>query len=94
MAISGQGYNDRGEATLAEGSELGIEMADRLRALARDAMLCNEAALENVDGDWRHSGGAMDVALLALGYKLGLQPAKVRAQHPVVAAIPFESEKP
>ncbi len=93
VAISGQGYNNQGEATLADGGKLGVELAERLKALARDAILCNEAALEHVDGVWHHSGDAMDVALLALGYKLGLQPTEVRAQHPVLGAIPFESEK-
>jgi magnesium-transporting ATPase (P-type) len=93
VAISGQGYNDQGEATLAGGGKLGAELAERLKALARDAILCNEATLEYVDSNWRHSGDAMDVALLALGYKLGLQPAEVREQHPVLAVIPFESDK-
>jgi len=93
MAIGGQGYNDQGEVTLEGGGELGDELAERLAALARDASRCNEAALEQTDDGWRHSGDAMDVALLALGYKLGLQPAEVREQHPVLAEIPFESEK-
>ncbi len=93
VAVGGQGYNDQGEITLADGTELDHALAGRLTTLARDAILCNEASLERIDSAWRHSGDAMDVALLALGYKLGLKPALVREQHPALAAIPFESEK-
>jgi len=93
VAISGQGYNDQGEVTLADGGEMDEELAGRLATLARDAMLCKEAALEQTGDGWRHSGDAMDVALLALGYKLGLNPTDVRDQHPTLAEIPFESEK-
>lgn len=93
VAIGGQGYNDQGAVTLADGGELDEALAGRLTDLARDAILCNEAALERTDGAWQHSGDAMDVALLALGYKLGLNPADVREQRPTLAEIPFESEK-
>jgi P-type Ca2+ transporter type 2C len=43
--------------------------------------------------DWRHSGDAMDVALLAFGYKLELDPEQVRNEHPTLGEIPFESER-
>jgi magnesium-transporting ATPase (P-type) len=45
VAISGQGYNDQGKVALADGGELGEALAGRLATLARDAILCNEAAL-------------------------------------------------
>jgi P-type Ca2+ transporter type 2C len=45
------------------------------------------------DGGWRHSGDAMDVALLALGYKLGLDPEEVRKAHSKEGEIPFESDR-
>ena len=44
-------------------------------------------------GAWRHSGDAMDVALLALGYKLDLPPRAVRASVAMLGAVPFESER-
>lgn len=93
VAVSGQGYNDQGEVTRADGGKMDKTLVGRLTTLARDAILCNEAALERTDEGWRHSGDAMDVALLALGYKVGLDPALVREQHPALATIPFESEK-
>lgn len=93
VTVGGQGYNDQGEVSLADGGEVDDALAGRLATLARDAALCNEAALEKTADGWRSSGDAMDVALLALGYKVGLQPPAVREQHPALAEIPFESEK-
>lgn len=93
VTIGGQGYNDEGEITIANGGELPVEVRERLETVARYAILCNEATLTREDKGWRHSGDAMDVALLALGYKLGLDPTAVREAHPALAEVPFESEK-
>jgi magnesium-transporting ATPase (P-type) len=92
IQVGGQGYNDEGEITL-EGGELPAEIRARLDTLGRDAILCNEGALDRSDGGWAHSGDAMDVALLALARKLGLDPREVRERFTTVAEIPFESEK-
>ncbi len=80
------------------GNDAALATSDRqlLERLARAAILCNEAELEaggDQDPKWEHSGDAMDVALLALGYKLGLTPREVRAQVELLGAIPFESER-
>ena len=94
-SVSGQGYNGEGEVSVQDSgsgqSAAGLE--ERLRALGRNAILCNEAALSKANGAWKYSGDAMDVALLALGYKLGLDVNQVREQHPALAEIPFESER-
>jgi magnesium-transporting ATPase (P-type) len=44
-------------------------------------------------GEWLHQGDAMDVALLALAHKLGLDPESEAARHIVINEIPFESEQ-
>lgn len=94
IEISGQGYNDEGEVRLAEsGADLPAELRERALMIARESALCNEATLEREDGRWQHTGDAMDVALLALGYKLGLDPANLRRQTRILAEAPFESDK-
>jgi magnesium-transporting ATPase (P-type) len=64
-----------------------------LRELALAGVLCNEASLRFVLGEWLHQGDAMDVALLALAHKLGLDPEAETARHIVLGEIPFESEQ-
>ncbi len=93
FAVSGEGYADEGAVEKEKGGALGGRERAWLEDLARASVLCNEAVLSRDNGGWKHSGDAMDVALLALGHKLGLDPESVRKDHPTVSAIPFESER-
>lgn len=93
IQVSGQGYNSEGEITLPTGVTNKDALSSNLQALGRNAILCNEAVLEPSNGGWHHSGDAMDVALLSLGYKLGLNPKETRNKFSKLAEIPFESEK-
>ena len=92
--LSGEGYNDEGNVSTT--GELGkvSEIAwDSLKRLAELAILANEGSLVKEDGDWKHHGDAMDVAFLAIGYKLGLNPAEVKQQFKITGEIPYESER-
>ncbi len=93
LSVSGEGYAGEGEVHSAEGAELAPLHRENLARLARAAMLCNEASLQRVDGAWVASGDAVDVALLALGVKAGLDPAQVHASMAPAGEIPFESER-
>jgi len=89
----GVGY-DPGEGRItSEGVPLQGPLSDRVRQLARTAVICNEGALYREDGAWVHHGDAMDVAFLTLGYKAGLEPDVVRNTIRTVATVPFESER-
>ncbi|MBN1634177.1 MAG: HAD-IC family P-type ATPase [Ignavibacteria bacterium] len=92
IKISGQGYNDEGNATLDSGEMLSEELNTRLTKIAKVGILCNEASLTKENDEWHHSGDSMDVALLSLGYKLGLEPPKIRSTLKPFGEIPFESE--
>jgi magnesium-transporting ATPase (P-type) len=88
LGVTGEGY--RGEGEVGEGEQGGAHEATL--ALARAGLLCNEASLvRDATGEWTHSGDAMDVALLAFAWKLGLDPETERRAHPLIASIPFES---
>ena len=91
--VCGEGYAGAGEVTRADGSMLEPLELDRLRELALAGILCNEASLRFVFGEWLHQGDAVDVALLALAHKLGLDPEAETDRHVVLGEIPFESEQ-
>lgn len=94
FSVTGVGYTGEGEVLDESGAPVAGPDRHRLERLARAATICNEAGLERVDeGDWAHRGDAIDVAFLALTYKLGLDPGAIRADAPTVAEIPFESEQ-
>ncbi|MEO0107853.1 MAG: HAD-IC family P-type ATPase [candidate division WOR-3 bacterium] len=89
--VSGEGYNSLGTVT-KDGQAPTAEAATRLLALARAAVLASDGQLTRQGDNWQHHGDAVDVALLALGYKLGLDPQAVRQQAVRVSEIPYESE--
>jgi magnesium-transporting ATPase (P-type) len=94
FSVTGAGYAGEGEVLDESGGEVTGSVRDRVESLARAATISNEAALERTgEGDWVHRGDAIDVAFLALTYKLGLDPAGIRESAPAVAEIPFESER-
>ncbi len=97
--VSGEGYAGAGKVTRSDSLMPGDDSIpsdaerDRLRELALAGVLCNEASLRFVLGEWLHQGDAMDVALLALAHKLGLDPEAEADRHIVLGEIPFESEQ-
>lgn len=92
--LAGEGYNGEGEVTAAGGIDTISETArDQLKRLTELAILANEGALVKEDGAWKHHGDAMDVAFVAVGYKLGLTPAGMKQQFGITDEIPYESER-
>ncbi|RQD83948.1 MAG: HAD family hydrolase [Methanocalculus sp. MSAO_Arc2] len=90
FAVSGEGYSGEGEIL----DDTGEPAADlgALHNLIRAGIICNEGNLSKRDGQWFSSGDAMDIALLALGYKAGIDPSKTQAAHAILAEIPFSSD--
>jgi P-type Ca2+ transporter type 2C len=93
LEVGGQGYNDEGEVRDEQGEAPQGEVRRQLNALVLASVLCNEASLVEENGTWKHTGDAMDVALLALAYKDGRNPDETRRQATIVGEIPFESER-
>ncbi|MDO5674570.1 MAG: HAD-IC family P-type ATPase [bacterium] len=90
--FSGEGYKGEGEVRAAAETNTAPADSAQLKRLAELAVLANEGSLEEEDGNWRHRGDAIDVAFLAMAYKLGLKPQAVREHKPITREIPYESE--
>jgi len=93
FTVSGQGYAGEGEVLPETGNSPTSEVRFHLQELAKAGVLCNEASLFYENGEWKHHGDAIDIALLALGYKLGINPDVLRFEIETVGEIPFESEQ-
>lgn len=63
-----------------------------LEPLIRSGLVANEASLTGTNGHWRATGDGVDLALLVLAGKYGLDFQRVRSSYPELAAIPYESE--
>ena len=93
LRVSGEGYNDQGEVLNLDGSRFSDSLQDQLNELARTGVLCNEATLKQQQSEWVSSGDAVDIAFLALGYKVGQTPASAAQGLELLSAVPFESER-
>ncbi|MFZ5448538.1 MAG: cation-translocating P-type ATPase [Thermodesulfobacteriota bacterium] len=91
IAVSGSGYEPAGSFQI--GSEQ-VSPGDQkvLAWAARIAIMCNDASLEESDGDWTVRGDPTEGALLVLGRKAGINPEELLAEFPRVGEIPFSSE--
>ena len=89
--IGGTGYDPHGAISLP-GSDLFSEETPFLNEIARAAILCNDASLEQKNGKWFVHGDPMEGALLVAGLKAGLDIEAETKQYPRTDLIPFESE--
>ncbi|HBE92931.1 MAG TPA: carbonate dehydratase, partial [Gammaproteobacteria bacterium] len=89
--LSGTGYDPHGAISLLN-REVLPEERPLLMDVARAAVLCNDASLEQRNGEWLVYGDPMEGALLVSGLKAGLDIETEGKQYPRTDLIPFESE--
>lgn len=93
IVVSGTGYAPDG-GFHDDGGALDPVIDAPLQALARCALLCNDARIHRDSaGGWQLVGDPTEGALLAFARKAGLDPVEQVARTPRVDAIPFESER-
>ena len=81
--ITGVGYNDNGSYE-AENS-ISNNSIEQMKEIAKLGILANEASLIYQNGKWKYHGDAIDIAFLALGYKM-----EIKKNH-IIDMIPYES---
>ncbi|MDD2622488.1 MAG: HAD-IC family P-type ATPase [Bacteroidales bacterium] len=91
--ITGEGYNGEGNVIDAENNIIDTKTNDELSRIARIAVFANEGSLFKENEKWIYHGDAMDVALLGMAYKLGIDPMKWQTDKKPVGKIPYESER-
>ncbi|MDA0739977.1 MAG: HAD-IC family P-type ATPase [Nitrospirae bacterium] len=93
FSVTGEGYTGEGEVLPESDGVVSSGALTQLRKLGSAGVLCNEAELKCEKGTWEHYGDTVDIALLALGYKLALDPPRLRKSVKVLGSIPYESER-
>jgi len=92
ISVTGKGYEPIGEL-LSNNSPVDIENEKGLELLLRAAALCNNAALEELNNEWKGIGDPTEVALLAAAAKGGIWKGKLDNEIPRVQEIIFTSER-
>lgn len=93
--VTGEGYNGEGKVYIHNEEEVSADLAayPALKQILEVSIMANEAGLEKKKNEWKHYGDAMDVALLGLGYKAGIDPKMLKKDLKTLDLIPYESEK-
>jgi magnesium-transporting ATPase (P-type) len=91
--VTGQGYAGEGTLETDDHQTPGEKRMARARAFARAATICNAGTLSLRDGRWQPDGDPIDVALLALTHKAGMDPSDIRSAIEITAEIPYESQR-
>jgi len=89
--LSGTGYDPHSSILLGN-SNVRMEEQPHLQEIARAAILCNDASLEERNSEWIVHGDPMEGALLVAGLKVGSDIETEAKQYPRNDLIPFESE--
>ena len=91
--VTGEGYNGLGKI-LNQENEIATSLElKHIETFAKAVVICNEGNLNYEDDVWVSNGDAVDVALLALAYKAGLNPEEIKSSINILKEIPFESER-
>lgn len=93
FTVNGEGYNGEGSVTNSEDKKIEFTENAEISKMARIAVFANEGSLVNENNKWSYHGDAMDVALLGMSYKLGVDPEKWKMEESQIGKIPYESER-
>ena len=91
FALDGTGYDPHG-GIYHEDKKVVCTDHKLLDEISRAALLCNDAQLENREGQWQVLGDPMEGALIVAALKSGLEAETETQSYPRTDLIPFESE--
>lgn len=91
IEVTGVGYEPRG-ALRIDGRDIDPDDHPALGDLARAALLCNDAALHEVEKGWVVDGVPMEGAFLAFALKTGVSAEALHEAYPRLDEIPFDAD--
>ncbi|MFB2977217.1 cation-transporting P-type ATPase [Microseira sp. BLCC-F43] len=90
-SVSGTGYSPEGDF-YQDGEPIDPYTVPALEDCLIAGLLCNDAHLEQKDGQWKVVGDPTEGALIAVARKAGLDYSQLNQAMPRLDTIPFESE--
>ena len=87
---TGNGYEPRGRL-LRDGVAIDPAAYPELGAIARAALVCNDASLRQAGTEWIVDGDPMEGALISFAIKAGADPEAARRDFPRLKEIPFDA---
>ncbi len=97
LHVSGEGYHPVGHFSrnrpASDGEKLAAAEMASLEMLARGAILCNDAVIQQENDTWSLIGDPTEGALVVMGMKAGLQADAIKRAWPRVAEVPFDAAR-
>src|SRR3989344_6436172 len=90
--VTGEGYNPQG-IFLRENLTMDPKKHETISKAIEIGVLCNNAELQQNEGEWGIDGEATEGALIVLGNKAGLNKAEMHLQSPRRKEHPFDPER-
>jgi len=91
FTIKGIGYDPSGDIEL-DNTVITVQDYSSLQELGKAAALCNDAELIRKNDVWTGHGDPMEIALLALALKTGIDGSETKNQWTRTDVIPFDSK--
>jgi magnesium-transporting ATPase (P-type) len=91
VGVGGEGFDPRGNFSVEKEGEHAPMQA--ICAAAASGALCNDATFNPALGPSGRSGDTVEIALLVLALKAGLDPAALREEAPRIGEVPFAAER-
>lgn len=92
LDISGVGYNGEGHIHFPDQDKIIFGQNKIVDVLTEISCLANEGELKKVANHWKSAGDSVDVALLAMAHKYGIQRHQFTEMNDLLGLIPYESE--
>jgi P-type Ca2+ transporter type 2C len=92
VQVSGEGYEPVGEFSSDGAGVIPVKLPD-LAELLTAGTLCNDAQLYREDGRWKVRGDPTEGVLIVTAKKAGMDPDALRAAHPRVFELQFDSDR-
>lgn len=90
--MTGSGYEPEGEILLDK-MPLGGDQLKKVQQMLRVGLLCNESRLYEEEGRFKVDGDPTEGALIVAALKGSLNLEEEKEKHPVIALLPFESDR-
>ena len=88
--VTGAGYEATGTFHIGD-KEIAPLSDERLALALRIGILCNDAKVERIDGQFTVLGDPTEAALIVAAEKAGMDPAAVVVEFPRLGEVPFDS---
>ena len=93
LKVTGEGYNPVGQFQVSETESIDPKTKPEIQALLEACMLCNDAVLQQENGEWAILGDPTEGALLVVAGKADIFKHEQEQYFPRVAEFPFSSER-